>query len=166
MFRSSSCPISATHAPTHANPGPTESSAPSQASTQPTEDNSDYYDWTVRVRVKKYEVGGSFSVDIFLGEPPANPDDWVTNPNFVGSHHAFVNSAAHDCANCRARREEYTEGFVHLNRVIAAKAAEAGSRESGLPGTFHPDAIEEYLRHTLTWRVQRVRPFSVIDLAL
>ncbi|KAI0322394.1 tyrosinase [Amylostereum chailletii] len=123
--------------------------APSTAS-QPSAHNADgsYYDWTARIQVKKYALGGSFSVLIFLGEVPEDPAQWRSSPSFVGAHHAFVNTSAERCANCRTQADVVVEGFVHLNNAIARRAPELGS--------FDPSVVHPYLSRELSWRVQRV----------
>jgi tyrosinase len=104
------------------------------------------WEWTARVEFKKYELGSSFSVFIFLGPVPENPREWRTSPNYVGGHHAFVNSVANRCDNCTNQRDLVTEGFVHLNNAIA--------KHSGL-GSLDPSVVEPYLTHNLHWRVQK-----------
>ena len=106
-----------------------------------------YWEWTARIRFKKYALGCSFSVLLFLGEVPEDPAEWRMSPNYAGAHHAFVNSAPQRCANCRRQAELVIEGFVHLNEAIAS--------HSGL-GTFDPDAVKPYLQENLHWRVQKV----------
>ena len=105
------------------------------------------WDWTARVEFKKYELGISFSVLIFLGQVSENPREWRISPNYVGGHHAFVNSAANSCANCRNQQELVVEGFVHLNHAIV--------KHSGL-GSLEPNVVGPYLTHNLHWRVQKV----------
>ena len=105
------------------------------------------WDWTARIEFKKYEVGSSFSVLIFLGQVPDNPREWRTSHNFVGALHSFVNSAAASCSNCSNQQDMVVEGFVHLNHAIA--------QHSGL-GSFEPDVIEPYLTEALRWRVLKV----------
>ncbi|KAI0065560.1 photo-regulated tyrosinase [Artomyces pyxidatus] len=105
------------------------------------------YDWTARILFKKYELGGSFSVLIFLGTVPDDPAQWRTSPSFVGTHSAFVNGSSDLCANCRNHADTKTEGFVHLDPVIA--------KNSGL-GSFDPDVVVPYLERELSWRVQKV----------
>ncbi|KAF8500857.1 photo-regulated tyrosinase [Russula emetica] len=102
-------------------------------------------DWTVRIHFKKYELGGSFAVLIFLGQVPDDPSQWRTAPTFVGSHHAFVNSAASQCDNCREQADLVVEGFVHLNSAIAER--------SGL-SSFDPSVVIPYLKANLQWRIQ------------
>ncbi|SJL09926.1 related to Tyrosinase [Armillaria ostoyae] len=112
-------------------------------------------DWTARIQVKQYALGGSFSVLIFLGEVPENPRSWRSSPSFVGAHHAFVNSAADQCENCRNQADLVIEGFVHLNTAIAQR--------SGL-GSFEPAVVEPYLKRELSWRVQKVDR-TAVDLS-
>ncbi|KAI0754754.1 photo-regulated tyrosinase [Daedaleopsis nitida] len=111
-----------------------------------------YWEWTARVHVKKYAVGSSFRVLLFLGEVPEDPADWRTSPNYVGAHQAFVNSTPQRCANCRRQADLVIEGFVHLNEAIAT--------HSGL-NTFDPDAVKPYLQGNLHWRVQKVNGSEV-----
>ncbi|KAF8990391.1 tyrosinase [Cyathus striatus] len=105
------------------------------------------WDWAARIHFNKYELGGSFSVLLFLGEVPEDPESWLVASNLVGAHHAFVNSAAGRCANCRTQADLVIEGFVHLNNGIA--------QHSGL-GSLEPDVIHPYLKKELHWRVQKV----------
>lgn len=109
-----------------------------------------YWEWTARIHVKKYEVGGSFSVLLFLGAVPENPADWRTSPNYVGGHHAFVNSVPQRCANCRGQADLVIEGFVHLNEAIAT--------HSNL-NSFDPEVVRPYLTRELHWRVQKARSY-------
>ncbi|KAF8061616.1 tyrosinase [Lyophyllum atratum] len=108
---------------------------------------SDYHEWTARVEFSKYELGCSFSVLLFLGEVPEDPEEWLISPNFVGAHHAFVNSASGECDNCRNQANIVVEGFVHLNSAIA--------EHSGL-SSFDPAVIVPYLTQNLSWRIQKV----------
>ncbi|KAF9531510.1 tyrosinase [Crepidotus variabilis] len=105
------------------------------------------FDWTARIEFKKYELGCSFSVLLFLGAPPEDPEQWLVSPNYVGGHHAFVNTAAGHCANCRGQGDLLEEGFVHLNEPIV--------QHSGLH-SLDPSAIEPYLTSALHWRVQKM----------
>ncbi|EJF63238.1 photo-regulated tyrosinase [Dichomitus squalens LYAD-421 SS1] len=107
---------------------------------------SNYWDWTARIHVKKYEVGGSFSVLLFLGAVPESPAEWRKSPHYVGAHQAFVNSSPQRCANCRRQGDLVIEGFVHLNEAIA--------RLSGLH-SFDPSVVKPYLHQNLHWRVQK-----------
>ncbi|KAF8655956.1 hypothetical protein AX16_002862 [Volvariella volvacea WC 439] len=81
--------------------------APSQTTTE----------WSARVRCRQCELGGSFSVLLFLGEiPPApeTPDEWFLSPNFAGSFDVFGGDEPEE----PDQRDDETEGTVYLNRTI------------------------------------------------
>ncbi|KAF7358740.1 Tyrosinase [Mycena sanguinolenta] len=115
------------------------------------------WEWTARIQIKKYEVGGSFMVLLFLGSVPDDPKEWRFSPNFVGAHHVFANSVPDRCANCRAHRDAVVEGFVHLNEGI--------NEHSGLH-SLEPDVVVPYLKHDLHWRVQKAggEPVNLTDV--
>jgi tyrosinase len=132
-------------APFHSRGGPPHSAPkPEHGKEGPTVIN----DWTCRIHCKKYELGGSYWVLIFLGEVPEDPSNWHTCSSFVGGHYCFVNSVADKCSNCRSQADLVTEGFVHLNPAIASR--------SGL-SSYDPSVITPYLKENLHWRVQKVR---------
>lgn len=112
------------------------------------------YDWTARIEFKKYELGCSFSVLLFLGEVPSDPNDWQVSSNYVGAHHAFVNTAAAQCANCVDQADVIEEGFVHLNQAIL--------KHSGL-NSLEPNVVLPYLTKALQWRVQKVTFLCHVD---
>lgn len=103
-------------------------------------------DWTARVRCKKYEVGSSFSVYIFIGDVPEDPKKWRTSPSMVGAHKAFVNSVAERCENCKNQADVYTEGFVHLDSALVRQSAVK---------SLDVATVEPYLKQNLHWRVQK-----------
>jgi hypothetical protein len=111
------------------------------------------HDWTARVHFKSYELGQSFLVLIFLGDVPDDPSQWMRAPSYVGSHAAFVNSAAEQCDNCQSQIDTLSEGFVHLNSALA--------RRSGL-SSFEPDVVTPYVRENLHWRIRAVRHCAIV----
>jgi len=120
-------------------------STPAPAPAPQPETAKPLYDWTCRIEFKKYELGSSFAVLIFLGEVPDDPSEWRGSPSYVGAHYAFVNSQAEACANCRSQKDVVIEGFVHLNTAIISKAGP----------DLRPEVVEPYLKHHLKWRVQK-----------
>jgi tyrosinase len=112
------------------------------------------HDWTARIHFKKYELGESFAVLLFIGDVPEDPAQWRTCRALCGSHHAFVNSAASQCDNCRDQADIVVEGFVHLNSCIAER--------SGL-SSYDPDVVSPYLKDKLHWRIQAVRVFPFVS---
>jgi tyrosinase len=105
-------------------------------------------DWTARVEVKKFEIGQSFSILLFLGSVPEKPEEYLTSPHFIGAHHAFVNSSPSHCQNCQNQEELVEEGFVHLSRGIL----QLGQLES-----LDAAVVEPYLTKDLHWRAVQVR---------
>ncbi|KAF9005142.1 hypothetical protein BDQ17DRAFT_1325298 [Cyathus striatus] len=86
------------------------------------------WEWTALIEFKEFDLRCSFSVLLFLGEVPENPDEWLIAPNYIGSHSAFVNR------------------FVPLNNAIA---------EYSRLDSFEPEVVEPYLKE-LKWRVQKL----------
>jgi len=110
------------------------------------------HDYATRIHFKKYELGGSFAVLIFLGEVPDDPSQWRTSPSFVGAHAAYVYGGASQYGNRSDKADSYSEGFVHLNPAIA--------KRSGLP-SFEPSDVLPYLKENLDWRVQAANRSAV-----
>ncbi|KAF7375353.1 Photo-regulated tyrosinase [Mycena sanguinolenta] len=102
-----------------------------------------FHEWSVRVRVEKFALQGSFSVVFFLGPVPANAHKWHTSPSFAGTRAVFAGSNLVGCSNCRAQANTgfIVEGFVHLNVARPEFAA------------MDPEAVKAYLREHLSWRV-------------
>ncbi|PPQ90313.1 hypothetical protein CVT25_007898 [Psilocybe cyanescens] len=117
--------------------------------------NSVTPEWSVRVQCKQFEVGGSFSVYIFLSnEVPASPDEWLFHPDFAGTFDVFANSHPEQCANCTAQADELIKGFVHINDIFLAKSGQTSLE----PGTVVP-----YLKEHISWGVTKVNG-DVVDL--
>lgn len=113
------------------------------------------WDWTAHVKVKKFEIGTSFSILFFLGSVPENPEEYLISPNLVGAHHEFVNSSSERCANCKVQEDVVDEGFVHLDRGIL---------ELGNLFSLDSDKVEPYLKKELRWRAVRVRQFIFVSI--
>jgi len=109
--------------------------------------NHGVYDWVARIQYKKFELGTSFSVPVFFGAVPEDPNDWLVSPNLVGAHHAFVNDNPEECDNCRGQVDLVEEGFVHLNGDLISK--------SGLD-SLEQDVVAPYLTKELQWKVIKV----------
>lgn len=103
-----------------------------------------YSDWTARVLFDRTEVGRSFSVIFFFGSVPGDSTMWLTCPQFVGAHHAFVHST--QCTKCD-QDKPMEEGFVSLSPAIADKT----NSENFLSALIVP-----LLTNQLQWRVLSV----------
>lgn len=102
-------------------------------------------EWTVEIRCKQYECGGSFSVLLFLGDIPDDPTERLAS--CIGSFDAFVNENPEECSNCQDRLDDTIQGFVHITSAIARRYN---------PGTYDPDNIAPLLTRDLKWRVQKI----------
>lgn len=109
--------------------------------------DSEVLEWSVRVQSKQFELGGSFSVYIFLGQVPADPKHWLTDPAFAGTFDVFSNTEPDECANCREQKDLVIKGFVHLNRQIL--------KRSGNP-SLKPDVVLPFLKRELNWGIKKV----------
>jgi len=101
-------------------------------------------DWRAEISCKIDEVGGSFSVFVFLGNVPADPSKWLIDPGFVGTFDIFApNSSPYDPAN-----DSIVTGFVHLNRAILRLSRQHSLEDS---------AVLPFLRQNINWGIQKVR---------
>jgi len=108
-----------------------------------------YSDWTARVTFDRTQVGKSFSIIFFLDSVPEDSSTWLTCPQFVGAHHAFVSSM--QCTRC-GQDKVIEEGFVSLNPAIADKTT---------LGSFLAKFIVPFLTNKLQWRVVAVSGSTV-----
>jgi len=103
-------------------------------------------DWFIRIRVKKFQLGQSFTVLFFLGPVPEDVDQYRLSPQLIGSHSEFVNSDPEHCANCKDSANLITEGFVDLDDSL---------ERLGL-GHKTEEEIEKHIQANLHWRIQKV----------
>ncbi|KAG8922053.1 hypothetical protein FRC02_012164, partial [Tulasnella sp. 418] len=115
----------------------------SQKSAQPSLE--DRLDWTARVRSKLHQFGKSYTVLIFVGQPPAEEHDWRTSPHFAGSFAAFVNASPEECENCQDQADAVVEGFVSLRKFL--------QRYTQLE-TLEPEVVIPFLKDQIHWRIQ------------
>jgi tyrosinase len=124
-------------------------SAPSDANTKISTEvaKDDLLDWFVRVRATRFALGMTYTVLVFLGEPPASEAEWRSSSALVGYHTVFVSSRADLCSNCQAQAQNIDEGIVRLTQRLRAEGVLSKSEQE----------IEAYVRQKLRWRVQKVR---------
>jgi tyrosinase len=104
-------------------------------------------DWRARVSVKKYEVGGSFSVYLFFGDVPADSDKWYYDKSFVGTFDVFSNNTPENCDNCVEQRDKTITGYIHISRPILSRSDQ---------GSLHKAVVLPQLEK-LRWAVKKVR---------
>ncbi|EPS96866.1 hypothetical protein FOMPIDRAFT_1018575 [Fomitopsis schrenkii] len=95
------------------------------------------HEWTVHIRFKKFELGRSYSIQVFLGE------------TYVGSVSAFTSASSQRCENCRNNQDVELEGFVHLNEAVLEKVH-----------SLSPDVVKPLLAKDLRIQVQGRKVWS------
>ncbi|KAG8919046.1 hypothetical protein FRC02_001964 [Tulasnella sp. 418] len=108
--------------------------------------HEDRLDWIVRVRTKLFEFKQSYTVLIFVGQPPEDQRDWRTSAEYVGSFCVFANSSPEECENCIEGAHYIVEGFVNLSPTL---------RRSPLP-SLEPETVIAYLKDQIHWRIQKL----------
>ncbi|KAH8662913.1 hypothetical protein BGZ60DRAFT_412262 [Tricladium varicosporioides] len=100
-------------------------------------------EWSVQVQVSKFDLGGDyFYVRIFLGDVPANPQDWAMSNNIVGSLPIMPppNIGAGPLPDIRVHNE-----FVVTHNLL---------------GPDHdPEDVKKmvpYLKEKISWRIQKM----------
>ena len=124
-------------------------------------DNADvdqWYNWTIRTRCKKFELGRSFTILILVGDVPKDQHTWAKSENLVGVQHVFANRAAEECGNCSSNPDLVHEGFVHLNRYLIARVPEYK--------TFDPEHVKPYLQKNLHWGTVDVSDIPIIIVGM
>ena len=101
-------------------------------------------EWTARIRCNECELGGSFSVLIFIGMVPDDPKQWGSSPSCVGIHDVYVGKTSRDNAS---QEEAEVEGFVALNEGLL--------KHYGV-NELTPNVVVPFLKNELHWRVQNV----------
>jgi tyrosinase len=104
-------------------------------------------DWRARVSVKKFEVGGSFSVYLFFGDVPADSSQWHYDKSFVGTFDVFSNETPENCGNCMENRDKTVTGCIHISRFILSRSDQ---------GSLHKTVVLPQLEQ-LRWGVKKVR---------
>lgn len=101
-----------------------------------------FSDWSARIAFKRHELGRSFSVCLFLGDVPEDPNEWLVSKNLVGARHAFVHGMGNQGGD-----DVVEEGFIPFNPWLA--------EYTGLP-SFAADLVAPFLTQKLQWRVIQV----------
>ena len=103
-------------------------------------------DWRAQVSCKEHQVGGSFSVYIFLGDVPPDPNQWLTDHALAGIFDVYTAIGDGDDGHV-------VNGVVLLNRWLSEK--------SGLP-SFDESIVVPFLKRNINWAVRSVRDYLCI----
>jgi tyrosinase len=97
-------------------------------------------EWFVNIAVDKCALDKSFTVNIFLGNPPADPVAWKTAPNFVSLIVVF-----------RPIGNACVENMKTYGEIPLKKALENAGLANASPAT-----VADLLTKDLHWRIQEV----------
>jgi tyrosinase len=100
--------------------------------------------WSVRIEILPFEIDRSFAMLVFLGEP-ADPTQWLSSRNLVGSYNVFISYRPEECENCTKYEGDTIEGFVHLTSSLLQ-----------LQLFQSPAQVIQYLKDTLYLGLQKV----------
>jgi tyrosinase len=100
-------------------------------------------EWSARVSCKEHQVGGSFSVFIFLGDVPPDPDRWLTDPALAGIFDVYTGIEDYDDDD----DDRDVRGIVLLNRWLSEK--------SDLP-SLNESVVVPFLKRKINWAVRSV----------
>ena len=103
-------------------------------------------EWTARVRCSQSELGRSFSVILFIGNVPDDPEQWVTSSSCVGFSDVYADSNSH-----KDNGEDGVQDFVVLNDGLLNHFA---------PSQLTPEVVALFLKTELHWRVHNVSMFQ------
>uniref|UniRef100_A0A8H7Y6A8 tyrosinase n=1 Tax=Psilocybe cubensis TaxID=181762 RepID=A0A8H7Y6A8_PSICU len=137
------------------NASQSESSEGVATSDENTDPERTELEWSVRVECKQYEVGGSFSVYVFISnETPTNHHvEWLSHETVAGTFDVFANLNPEECANCSARVDQEVKGFVHINQKYLERSN----------ATLSPEDVIPYLKENISWAVVSANG-EVVDL--
>lgn len=133
--------------------GPAQSIKSKAISTDSTASQDSFRRWTVNIRVKKYALGGSFYVHIFLGDFDSEPQNWCYERNLVGSYAVFANDPdTTQCPRCVGdhNRDLLVTGTVPLLNALKVAV------QNGLIANLEPESVVPYLKRNLHWRISKV----------
>lgn len=96
-------------------------------------------DWLCEVKMPT-DIQISYSVRAFLGEPDADPNNWPTDPNYVGQLASM--------SSPRMNSDVVVTGNIVLTEKLAQKHA------SGELKSLDKAEVQAYLKEHFSWRIQ------------
>ncbi|KAF3937147.1 Tyrosinase [Dactylella cylindrospora] len=115
-------------------------------------ESSTYNEWMTDINVNNAALNGTFNVHIFLGDFSANPEQWATDKNLVGTHTVFTTiDGVHDTL---------VSGSIPLTSSLLNKVV-TGELEN-----LKPETVVPFLRKSLKCRVAKAEnvPVDVLDV--
>ncbi|KAI1335061.1 Di-copper centre-containing protein [Xylariaceae sp. FL0016] len=138
-------------APQHTEQVPAASpSLPSNRDLKSLVHDNRYLEWLFNIRVEKAELGGNYTVHVFLGDPDDSaPLLYVANPSHVGAFATFGQDEDSACGNCQRGRA----AGLRITGQIPLTMALVERYLAGLVDGLTPEHAVPYLQRNLHWRV-------------
>ncbi|KAF3917096.1 Tyrosinase [Dactylellina cionopaga] len=109
-----------------------------------------YQEWVTNIKVNSAALNGTFNLNIFFGDAPADPKEWIAAANFVGSHAVFTDP--------KADHNDIVTGIVPLTSALLNKVV-GKDLENLLP-----EAVVPYLMKNLKCLASITETAQPIDL--
>lgn len=100
------------------------------------------HDYNCNIASQRFGLGGSYTVYVFFGEAPANPPDYPSAKNLVGSHGVFSTPGM-------TMNHAVTTGSISLTSALVGKVA------SGELKSMDSADVTPYLTKNMVWKVWR-----------
>ena len=110
---------------------------------------STYTEWIANLRVAQDALGSTFFIYVFLGDFKADAACWSYAPNLVGMHTVFNSSP-----DPTKRHNLIVTGTIPLTNALRRHAAD------GKLNLIDENAVKDYLKANLHWRVTNVRRYK------
>ncbi len=98
-----------------------------------------YNEYAAHINISNGAANGSFSVNIFLGEPSSNESDYSTDPNYVGSFDVFTHR------NIPKAHKKMVKGAVSMTTALY-QLVDAGTLKDMTLKT-----VKQYVKDNFKW---------------
>lgn len=118
-----------------------------------------YRQYMANILVQKFALNSSFAIYVFMGDFDDTPAAWATAPNLVGTHAVFtgMTGALGTVNGARVKTQQkpaiQVTGTMPLTSTLLERVGSGEMKDMG------PDAVEDYLKANLKWRISLVSLF-------
>ena len=131
-----------------------ESLRPSKPFLRDLAPNNKYLEWITNIKAEKHTLGGSYTVQVFLGRPDDGTDPalWPISPTHVGTFSPFGQPSTTGCGKFQADQRDRVQvtGQIPLTIALAERYLAGIIRDLGV------ESVKPYLTRHLHWRVVEV----------
>jgi len=103
--------------------------------------------WSIHLHLERFAYDTTFTIDFFMGTPPADSSLWGTAPNLIGSHAQFIATNV-SLTHPNGGIERLLLGEISMTHTLAAGVAR------GMIDDLSPESVLPLLRNNLHWRAR------------